>query len=435
MSYSNIKRVIAAAMLFAFTAPSSLAVSGGTYFGSVPAQDITTNSMTLNGDVRLTSRNDLITLSLRDSDVKQVLRMFADKAGLNIVFHDSVKGKVTLDLVNTPINEAFGLVLQISGLNYYKQGDTMIIMGKDAPENAAYSKQEMMVFPVNYVSADKIADFLNKNVFAMKKAGMSGIDAATVNSANNELIVFGMPSDEAIVRKVIQQFDREPYTKTFVVNHTTPAEMADMICNLLLPSRGSSANGGGTGSSSSSTSSEGTETGGAAGILTGAAAESSSDIKLGEGIVACSVAPSTGSSIAPFDIQNLSIAYFPQRGTITLMGGSEAQAKMIENFIRANDVKQPQALLEMAIVELNEDGSKDFKNKWGLYGKHWQATFDGSFQGGHEGPGNKTTTHYPATMYTDQLDEKGILTGQNSFDYMLPFTKGFNISWYMNYII
>ena len=62
-----------------------------------------------------------------------------------------------------------------------------------------------MVFPVNYVSANKIADFLNKNVFSMKKAGLSSVDAATVNNATNELIVFGMPSDAAIVKKVIEQ--------------------------------------------------------------------------------------------------------------------------------------------------------------------------------------------------------------------------------------
>ena len=93
----------------------------------------------------------------------------------------------------------------------------------------------MMVFPVKYVSAAKIAEFLNNNVFGMKKAGLSGVDAATVNAPTNEIIVFGMKSDAAVVEKVIEQLDREPLTRTFAVNHTTPAEMANMICNMLLP--------------------------------------------------------------------------------------------------------------------------------------------------------------------------------------------------------
>ena len=116
MSYSNIKRFLSAALLLAFTAPSGLAVVG------LPDDpSVSRSSMILTGDINLTESNDTITLSLRDSDVKQVLRMFADKAGLNVVFHSSVSGKVTLDLVNTPINEAFGLVLQVASLNYYKQ--------------------------------------------------------------------------------------------------------------------------------------------------------------------------------------------------------------------------------------------------------------------------------------------------------------------------
>lgn len=446
MSYSNIKRVLASALLLTFCAPSTLAV---TAYDSNPY----VASTSISGDVKLTNKNDLITLSLRDSDVRQVLRMFADKAGMNIVFHNTVSGKVTLDLVKTPINEAFNLVLQISGLNYYKQGNTMIVMSKKSPDNAAYSKQEMMVFPVQYVSAGKIADFLNKNVFGMNRTGLSGVDAATVNSATNELIVFGMPSDVPIVEKVIAQFDREPYSKTFAVNHTTPAEMANMICNMLLPSRGvgtTSTSGGATAETEAAPPEPGVSTGGAAGIMTGAAASapasasSSTDMKLGEGVVACSVsATASGSSIAPFDVQNLSIAYFPQRGTITLMGGSEAQAKMIESFIKANDVKQPQAFLEVSIVELNETGSKEFQNNWQVQSRAWGANFNGtSVSGGRAGGISNNMiegTRYIWENLTGQpyQDKDGNWTVpeqiKQTFYSVMPSTT--YITWQMNYLI
>lgn len=445
MSYSsNIKRVLAAALLVTFTAPSTLAISGYSNYDSIPYS----NSMVLTGDVKLTQKNDNITLSLRDSDVKQVLRMFADKAGLNIVFHNSVEGKVTLDLVNTPINEAFKLVLQISGLNYYCQGNTMIVMSSSSPDNAAYSKQEMMVFPINYVSASKIADFLNKNVFAMKKPGLSSVDAATVNSATNELIVFGMPSDANIVQKVIEQFDREPYSQTFTVNHTTPEEMATMICDMLLPSRGITSGGGSSvnGEVYTPPAEPGVSTGGAAGIMTGAAASSASGdaLRLGEGKIACSITNSTSaSSVAPFDVQNLSIAYFPQRGTITLMGGSPTQAAMIENFIKTNDIKQPQAFLELSIVELNEQGSKEFRNEWQVSSKAWGATFNGtSFSGGR--PGGPYGNWLEGTRYIfenltgvpyQDKDGKWVVPNQIAQDihFLTPATT--YISWTMNYLI
>lgn len=446
MSNSNMKRILATALLVAFTAPSTLTVSAYGNYDSVSSN----NSMVLSGDVKLTEKNDTITLSLRDSDVKQVLRMFADKAAMNIVFHDSVSGKVTLDLVNTPINEAFGLVLQISGLNYYQQGNTMIVMSNAAPENAAYSKQEMLTFPIKYVSADKIANFLNRNVFGMKKAGLSSVDAATVNSATNELIVFGMQSDVPIIQKVIEQFDKEPFTKTFAVNHTTPAEMADMICNLLLPARGAGDNSSGSNSNPGGIAPAGNFIGGAAGIMTGGAAElgagSATSIKLGEGVVACTVSTAASGTVAPFDMQNLSIAYFPQRGTITLMGGSEAQAAMIENFIKANDVKQPQAVLEVSIVELSEQGSKEFQNNWAISSRAWNARFQGGvFSGGRAG-GPLEANYIPAVSYAwnspdnsgkPYQDKEGnlIVPQQIKQDFMYIPSSSVFVSWTMNYII
>ena len=439
MRYNHIQRLLSAALLLAFTAPSGLAVS--TYASTPNIQ-----STVLSGDVRLTNRNDKITLSLRDSDVKQVLRMFADKAGMNIVFHSSVDGKVTLDLVNMPINDAFNLVLQVAGLNYYTQNNTLIVLAKDNADNAAFSKQEMMVFPVKYVSAGKIASFLNNNVFGMKKAGLSSVDAATVNAATNEIIVFGMKSDAAIVQKVIDQLDREPLTKTFAVNHTTPAEMADMICNMLLPSRGSQS-GDSSSSSSFAPPTPGTgTTGGAAGIkgvMTGGAASASSgsDLKLGEGVVACTVSgQSSSTTSAPFDLQNLAISYYPQRGTIMMMGGSEAQMHMIENFIKTNDVKQPQAYLEVSIVELNEAGSKEFANNWAIQSDAWGVKFSGGrVSGGREAsPYDRVydiTKHY----WTDpKVNDDGTITlptytavtGKEKGVY-----NGSYISWTMNYLI
>ncbi len=429
----NIKRLLAAALLLAFTAPSTLVVSA---YDTMPYSDATV----LSGDVKLTAKNDKITLSLRDSDVRQVLRMFADKAGLNVVFHSSVSGKVTLDLVDMPINDAFNLVLQVAGLNYYTQNNTLIVVAKDNADNAIFSKQEMMVFPVKYVSAAKVAAFLNKNVFGIKRPGLSSVDAATVNSATNEILVFGMPSDAAIVQKVIDQLDREPLSKTFVVSHTTPAEMADMICNMLLPSRGSASSESGSAPAFSAPTPGVGTTGGAAGIMTGGAASSSSgdELKIGEGVVACTVASGSTSSVAAaFDVQNLSISYFPQRGTITMMGGSAAQQQMVEDFIKANDIKQPQAYLEISIVELNEDGSKEFSNTWSVQSKAWGVSFDGtSTSGGRQGGWGDHMIDGTRYQTITEIDDNGTVKETQEatpWKYVMPATT--YISWQMNYLI
>ena len=68
-----------------------------------PEAKATGAKIKLDGGVSITDSPNKITLSLRDSDVRQVLRMFADKAGINVVFHSSVEGKVTLDLVDVTL--------------------------------------------------------------------------------------------------------------------------------------------------------------------------------------------------------------------------------------------------------------------------------------------------------------------------------------------
>ena len=448
MKYNHIKRFLSAALLLAFTAPSGFtypSYNNGYGSSSNLSSPVTT---LLSGDIALTNNNDKITLSLRDSDVKQVLRMFADKAGKNIVFHSSVAGKVTLDLVDMPINEAFSLVLQVSGLNYYIQDNTLVVIAKTNADNAVFSKQEMMVFPVKYVSASKVAQFLNKNVFAMQKAGVSAVEAATVNTATNEIIVFGMPSDADIVRKVIAQLDKEPLNKTYTVSHTTPKEMADMICNMLLPAHGSEA-GGGSGSKRSSgkdgyiTPTPGVGTGSAAGIVTGGASSTSKDDKiddivLGEGVVACTTsqpASANATGNIAFDAQSIAISYYQTRGAVMMVGGSAAQQALVEEFIKANDVKQRQAYLEMSVVELTEEGSKEFQNNWSLQSKAWGVSFNnGTTSGGRAG--GPYARSYPVvrsgwTTQDDGTQKYWEAAGRDTGIY----NNGTYISWTMNYLI
>lgn len=336
-------------------------------------------SLQLKGDVSYIKTTTPISISLRDSDVKQVLRMFADKAGLNIVFHKSVDGQVTLDLVDVPLDKAFDMVLGITGLNYVVEDGTIIVAKADA-KDFNMAKQDMTLIPVKYVSASTLAEFLNKNIYAMQKPGLSGSEIVTVNPSTNELIVFGSKNDVAIAKKIVDKFDKKPQTTTFKVNHTTPAEMATMICDMLLPSTGG-ASGGGGGSSSGGGDSKGSSTGGAAGIVTGFAAEGGegggSAITLNAGTVACTQDGKANGSMASLGLQNLTVAYYSQLGTISVVGGSEQQIEMIRDFISHTDKKQPQAYLEVAVIELNESGSKTLQNNWTFLSKSFSASFDG----------------------------------------------------------
>lgn len=362
---NTIKKLTVSMMLLAFslTAPISSSLAGDTENDTSSAYEADFMSeirgnessiVKLEGDSGITDDNIVVNLSLRDSDIKQVLRMFADKAGLNIIFKGSIDDKVTLDLVNVPLNSAFNMVLTTSDLGYTLQDNTLIITKSN--DKSSVSKLEMSIIPVKYIDAGTLAKFLNTNIYGMKKPGLSGAEIATTNPATNEIIIFGNNNDVAIARKVVSQFDKKPTVTSFKVNHTTPAQMADMICKLLLPSTGSS-------------------TGAAAGILTGAA---DGDITLGEGTIACSGSSgnSTGKDSSPLGLKSLSVAYYTQLGTVNLIGGSAQQVEMVRDFIVSNDKRQPQAYIEFSIIELNESGSREFSNAWSFTSKHFAVNSD-----------------------------------------------------------
>lgn len=400
----------------------------------------------LDGSVSLTNGERKINVSLRDSDLKQTLRMIADKAGLNIIFHNSVAGTVTLDLVNVSLNDAFKMILQANDLTYFLDKGTLVIMSKAASVSSDISKQNMMTIPVKYVDAATVANFLNSNVFLRNRPGLSNGQIVVTNPQKNELIIFGTSNDYNMAQKIVAKLDTPPKTVTFRVNHTTPKEMATLICNSLFAGKGSGSSSGGGASSSSSS---GRFLGGAAELGGGGGGSSSGgsssggsalgdSISLGEGNVACTVSSSVSASgLVSMAGKSLTVTYFPQKGTVSVTGGSDAQAAMISDFIKDNDKKQPQAYVEMQIVELSETGSKEFQNTWTLLTPFISTTFDGTKGLRPYSNGQNSSAIYFAggpfpiktSTSSDNGESQDVLT-----DYFRYHGKK-TVAWTLNYLI
>lgn len=340
------------------------------------------SAFSINSDIKISKTNTPITLSLRNADVKQVLRMFADKAGMNIMFHpsldegdDSKPKSVTMDLVKVPLNEAFKMVIQVSDLAYYVQGNTIVVLSAETAKSSGIGKQNMSVIPVKYLDASKVASFLNRNIFSSGQPGLSSGEIAVTNSETNEIILFGNQNDYQIAKKIVNQFDVKPNEETFIVNHTTPKEMSNMICKVLFKDLAKK---------------EGDET-----VVLSDENESDDDdddddsdddeasaVKVGQGKIACQFRPAVGgggeNGLVSLDSGGLTIVYFADRGTIYARGGTNSQMAQIKDFIAKNDKHQFQAYLEMSIVELSESGSKEFSNTWNIYSSFFTGGFSGA---------------------------------------------------------
>jgi type IV pilus assembly protein PilQ len=71
-----------------------------------------------------------ISLSLKDADVRDVLKTFATLTRLNIVVDPSVKGSVTVELREVPWDQAFELILTINGLDYQYENNVVYVAPK-----------------------------------------------------------------------------------------------------------------------------------------------------------------------------------------------------------------------------------------------------------------------------------------------------------------
>lgn len=335
---------------------------------SIDARGIET-TLKLDVDTKITNSNARVTISLRDSDIKQALRMLAQKAGINIVFDSSVKGRVTLDLNNTDINDAFRAIFKSCQLTYHKEGKTVTVLTQKASKEVAFQRQTMTVLPIRYVNAKNIAEFLNKNIFKSNIFGLSSNPVVTSNPRTNQIVIFGTPEDVLAVKRVLPVLDTKPLVNTFKVNHTTPKEMAKLICNSLFYTKEEVDEDEEEEEESSSSSDE----------------DEIGSVVLGGGIVACrdkledsdsnddeetassSGEDGLGTSLAAFKDNPLTVTYFSQLGQIGIYGGSVDQVELIQEFIKKHDKKQLMAYVELSVIELNETGSKDFTNEWNLW--------------------------------------------------------------------
>ena len=350
----------------------------------------------------ITNSNAKVNISLRDSDLKQALRMLADKAKLNIVFDESVDGKITLDLNNINVNDAFMVIFKSSQLTYSMDGNTITVMTLEAAKDSAYTRKNMTVLPVKYVNAESVAEFLNANLFKSKIFGLSTQPIVTSNPRTNQIVVFGTNADVTAVKRVLPIIDTKPMVNNFKVNHTTPKEMATLICDSLFYNENGRMTSGSTSSNGSLESEE---------------------IILGSGTVACrdtkssiTGGSSTNEDLSAFKTTPLTVTYFPELGRISTYGGSVEQIEVIREFIKEHDKKQLMAYVELSVIELNETGSKEFSNTWNLWTPFISLGFSPS-----DGLSTNSVSpffiwgdSYPVKTTTEEKDADGNVTSKET---------------------
>jgi type IV pilus assembly protein PilQ len=188
-------------------------------FGEAAAQqqpNATIAVQTLSGARTLSSsqrvfNGEPISLNLKEADIKDVLRTFAELTGLNIAVDPGVGGSVTVDFVDVPWDQALDLILRQNGLTFILEGNVMRIgtVERIAAEAAATRRLEeeerlkvtlmTLSFKLSYARATEVAALLRD--IASPRARII-VDART-----NQLIVSEIPEVLRTMQNLIVTVD------------------------------------------------------------------------------------------------------------------------------------------------------------------------------------------------------------------------------------
>ncbi|WP_144175475.1 type IV pilus secretin PilQ [Pseudomonas sp. Kh13] len=158
-----------------------------------------------------------LSLNFQEVEVRSVLQVLADYAGVNLVASDAVQGSVTLRLQDVPWDQALDLVLRSKGLARRQEGNVLLVA--PAAEFAAQSVDARVgqaldaqlqplrreLLPIHHAKAAELAELL---LASLADDGiLTGRGSLSVDERTNTLVVH-QPTDRlAELRQLVAQLD------------------------------------------------------------------------------------------------------------------------------------------------------------------------------------------------------------------------------------
>ncbi len=156
-----------------------------------------------------------LSLNFQDVEVRSVLQVLADYAGINLVASDDVQGNVTLRLQDVPWDQALDLVLRSKGLAQRQEGNVLLVApaAAFAPQpfddhpvpDAQMQPLRRELIPIHHAKAAELVELLltslaDDSTFTVR--GSLGVDERT------NTLVAHQPADRlAELRQLVAQLD------------------------------------------------------------------------------------------------------------------------------------------------------------------------------------------------------------------------------------
>ncbi|MBM4098536.1 MAG: hypothetical protein FJ260_01070 [Planctomycetes bacterium] len=160
-----------------------------------------------------------ITLSAQAIDISKLLELLSIKARHNIVASDKVKGQVTVNLFEVPLEEALNAILEVNGLAWKREGDFIYV--RTQAEVDAARERVARIFTMQFLSADDTIAFVKPVLTEGGSAVALGkVDAAYKPTVENggadsfafsaKVMVNDYPEVVERIARIVEELDTPP---------------------------------------------------------------------------------------------------------------------------------------------------------------------------------------------------------------------------------
>ncbi|KPK98760.1 MAG: hypothetical protein AMJ95_02630 [Omnitrophica WOR_2 bacterium SM23_72] len=176
-----------------------------------------------------------ISLDIKGMDVVDVLKMLAQRSGMNIVIGKNVTGKVTLFLKNVDVRDVFEIILLANDLAYEKKEDIINVMTQKDYEllygERFQDKKEAKIVPIRYAKAVD----LSKALTQIK----SSIGKVVVDEGSNTVVLIDAPYKIIDMENFIRSADAPIKTKVFGLKYGQADKLKDKLQEVVTKNIGS----------------------------------------------------------------------------------------------------------------------------------------------------------------------------------------------------
>ncbi|MBU4304520.1 MAG: hypothetical protein KJ893_02675 [Candidatus Omnitrophica bacterium] len=220
-----IKKTFFIIFLTIFLLPGTMIIGAGSVF---PAREYASLASFGGGEGTVSNvavKQELITLDLRDIEVKDALKYLAAKADLNIVPTNEVSGRITLMIKDVPVDDLFEIIIRSNGLAYEKIGSIYNVM-TEKEYKLRYGKgfddiRQVKVFHLRYVIPDQ--------AYTIIDSIKSTIGKVLVEADSGTLLVLDTPEKIQEISEALDSLEHKSSIRVFSLKYAKAEDVAKQL--------------------------------------------------------------------------------------------------------------------------------------------------------------------------------------------------------------